>query len=95
MNVARTFDARVKALVKDKVNPIYMGPVLEILEDTLIDFQEDVMADKDLTPEKKGDLATVLTPLLVAIRRSRQMCGGLKEKGDTPTVKRLHNSHLT
>lgn len=95
MNVARTFEARLKALTKEKVNPVLVIPVLDTMEEILIGLQQDIMVDKNIPSDEKGRLAQTLTPLLIGVREFRQKLHSVKERGEIVPQKRLNNAHIT
>ena len=93
MNPGRTFSARLRQLQMLGMEPVVLIPCLELLEETLIDFQAGVMSDKLMLMDEKGRLATTLTPLLNAVRAARDTISASKQREDQPPPKRLHNSH--
>jgi hypothetical protein len=94
MNIGRTFDRRIRELRSEKVDPVLMIPVLELLEETLLQFQSDVTGDKQIEIEEKGRLVTLLTPLLRSLRAARdQWMAGHAAPNKSPQPK-LHNAHL-
>lgn len=95
MNAARTFEHRLSEFAKQRVDATLLIPPLEVLEETLIKFHEDLMADKDVLVDEKGRMATVIAPMLRAVRNSRDKCLAAKQRADTPAPKKLHNAHLT
>ena len=95
MNVARTFEARLKALIQAKINPVLVIPVLDTMEEILIGLQQDVMLDKDIPNDEKGRIAQTLTPLLIGVREFRQKLHSVKDRGEIVPQRKLHNAHIT
>ena len=95
MNAARTFEYRLTEFAKQRIDPTLLIPPLEVLEEVLIKFQEDLMADKDTSVDEKGRMATLISPLLRGVRNSRDKCLAAKQRADAPAPKKLHNAHLT
>lgn len=95
MNAARTFEYRLTEFAKQKTDPTLLIPPLEVLEEILIKFHEDLMADKDTPVDEKGRMATVIAPMLRGVRNSRDKCLAAKQRADAPAPRKLHNSHLT
>ena len=94
MNAARTFNSRIMELAKKGYTPAQLIPILEVLEDTLLGFQEDTMADKDIPVDEKGRLAMILTPMIRTMKEAKNSCSVLTQKASQPQQTRLHNAQL-
>ncbi len=93
MNTPRVFKKKLLELVKAGGDPLLVLPVLELLEECLINLQSDYMADKDLLPDEKGRMSMVITPLIQSTREAKDMCGAAKREIPTTPTK-LRNPHL-
>ena len=94
MNIGRTYDRRIRDLRSEKIDPALMIPVLELMEETLLQFQSDVIADKQLPMEEKGRLVTIITPQLRSLRAARDSWMAGRGSSDKPHKPKLHNAHL-
>lgn len=89
----RLFKKRLLELAKNGTDPTLILPVLELMEECLINLQADHMADKDMPPEEKGRMSMVITPLIQITRDVKDMCGAAKRETST-TLTKLRNPHL-
>lgn len=93
MTPSRTFQTRLAQLAKKGTDPILLIPLMELMEETLIDFQNTCMVDKEIAADEKGRLATTLTPLLLAVRHNRELLLATRQKPE-PQKYKLRNAHL-
>lgn len=90
MDLLRTLRSRLSRL---NLDPSVAVPVLEALDDTLVDINAEIMSDTEMAVADKGHAGMVLSRVQKAVRSTTT---ALRSPGRTPPApkKALNNSHL-
>lgn len=93
MNPERTLNTRLKALSKQGFDPTYVIAVLEFVETTLLEYNSDVVTDKEMPDDAKGRHAMVVNAMLNAVRKAKVEVPSLKVVPEVPK-RQLYNSQF-
>jgi len=90
MDLLRTLRSRLSRL---NLDPAVAVPVLEALDDTLVEINAEIMSDGEMAVADKGHAGMVLSKVQKAVRSTTV---ALRSPGRTPAPpkKALRNSHL-